>query len=95
MKILSFCLKQFRNYSDLHLVPATGRNVFIGRNAQGKSNVLEALYCLSNTRSFRTAKNIEMIQWEKSLFCINGTVRTKEFNNKIKIVYSGKKKVSL
>ena len=93
MKILSFRLNQFRNYSDLYLIPSAGRNIFIGKNAQGKSNVLEALYCLSNTRSFRTSKNIEMIQWEKSLFCINATVRTKEFNNKIKIVYSGKKKV--
>jgi DNA replication and repair protein RecF len=55
-------LSGFRNYSLLDLELAPGLNLFIGANAQGKSNLLEGIHLVSSTRSFRDAKDREMVQ---------------------------------
>ncbi len=57
---------QIINFRNLHLVRAefeAGLNVIYGANAQGKTNVLEALYLLVTGRSFRTTDEREMIPW--------------------------------
>ena len=50
MIIESIELKNYRNYEELHLEFSPGTNIFYGNNAQGKTNILEALY-LSGTSS--------------------------------------------
>lgn len=55
-------LKDFRNYGSLLLVPEPGLNVLVGENAQGKSNILEAIYLLATTKSFRAAREAETIR---------------------------------
>src|SRR5699024_11863027 len=40
-------------------------NVIIGENAQGKTNLLEAIYLLAFTKSYRTANDKELIKWEE------------------------------
>ncbi len=92
MRVLSISLKNFRNYGLVNIEPSRGRNVFIGSNAQGKSNLLEAVYCLSNIRSFRTPRNQEMIKWNTDGFFIKGDVSSSDCENEIKIYYSSKKK---
>lgn len=62
MRIQKLRLRNFRNYTDLDLVPGEALNVFVGQNAQGKSNLLEALYVLATTRSLRASRESEMIQ---------------------------------
>ena len=52
MKIVNLKLKQFRNYTDLNIEFNDKLNIFIGNNAQGKTNILEAIYFLSITKSF-------------------------------------------
>lgn len=59
-------MKHFRNYAALSLTFQPGIHLFIGDNAQGKTNLLEALYVLSLSRSYRTAKDRELIQWHHS-----------------------------
>lgn len=49
-------------------------NIFIGPNAQGKTNLLEAIYVLALSKSHRTHKDKEMIQWEKEGARIYGDV---------------------
>ena len=49
MYIESVQLKNFRNYDSLELDLAQGTNIFYGNNAQGKTNILEALYPVSYT----------------------------------------------
>ncbi|MEI8244268.1 MAG: AAA family ATPase, partial [Lentisphaerota bacterium] len=49
-------LKNFRNYIDADLVINSVLNVFTGRNGQGKSNLLEAIFFVSMLRSFRTSQ---------------------------------------
>ena len=54
-------LRTFRNYADLDFLPGPGLNVIVGDNAQGKSNLLEAVYLLATTRSLRASRESEMI----------------------------------
>ncbi len=62
MRIQQLELRNFRNYTELNLYPCEGLNVLVGQNAQGKSNLLEALYILATTRSLRASRESEMIQ---------------------------------
>ena len=55
MKIRHLSLRDFRNYESLELSFNSNINIFIGDNAQGKTNLLEAIYLLSTGRSHRLA----------------------------------------
>lgn len=68
-------LHNFRNYQDLTVNFAPGINVLIGRNAQGKTNMLEAIYALSLTRSHRTSNDRELINWQQQSAAISGVVQ--------------------
>lgn len=71
MKLKSLKIKDFRNYDllDITLDPST--NIFYGDNAQGKTNILEAIYLASTTKSHRNSKDKEIIQFEKEDAHIN------------------------
>ena len=56
-------LKNFRNYEDLSLSFDPGTNVFYGDNAQGKTNILEAIAVLATTKSHRGSRDMEMIRF--------------------------------
>ena len=68
-------LHNFRNYEDLTVHFAPGVNVLIGHNAQGKTNMLEAIYALSLTLSHRTNNNRELINWQHKSATISGIVQ--------------------
>ena len=61
-----------RNYAHLELHPAPGLNVFIGSNAQGKSNLLEAISLLGTGKSFRTSRERDLIRDGFELATISG-----------------------
>ena len=65
MKITSIKVKNFRNYEDINLSVDEKINVFLGKNAQGKTNLLEAIFFCGVGRSFRTTKDKEVIKWGK------------------------------
>lgn len=58
-------IQNFRNYGDLDCYFKPGLNMIIGENAQGKTNILEAIYAACTGRSFRTRDDKDMIQFEK------------------------------
>jgi DNA replication and repair protein RecF len=62
VRLASLALADFRNYATLDLEPRPGLNLFLGANAQGKSNLLEAVALLGIGRSFRSARDAEMIR---------------------------------
>ena len=64
MKIQSIDLQNFRNYTELHLEFDDGIHIFYGDNAQGKTNLLEAIYIASVNKSFRTVNDREMIRFQ-------------------------------
>lgn len=61
MYIESVQLKNFRNYQSLELEFDQGTNILFGDNAQGKTNVLEAVYLCGTTKSHKGSKDREMI----------------------------------
>lgn len=68
-------LHHFRNYEEQTVHFAPGVNVLIGHNAQGKTNMLEAIYALSLTRSHRTNNDRELINWQQQSATISGVVQ--------------------
>jgi DNA replication and repair protein RecF len=74
MKIRQLKLRYFRNYGNCTLQFSDGIHIFHGKNAQGKTNLLEALLYLSTTRSHRTNRDIHLIQNEQSSFYIQGDI---------------------
>ena len=64
MYIESIELKNYRNYDSLFLQFDKGTNIFYGDNAQGKTNILEAVYLCGTTKSHRGSKDREMIQFD-------------------------------
>ena len=79
-------LRNFRNYDDLDLTFNKKINIFIGNNAQGKTNILESIYVLSLTKSHRTNKDLYLIK-QNSLFTkIIGTIQEDDRNTKYEVL---------
>lgn len=75
MQLQHVALSNFRNYVELDLEPASGLNVFVGANAQGKSNLLEAIAMLGTGKSFRTSKDADLIREGLELGVVRGDAR--------------------
>lgn len=95
MKINHIELKNFRNYQDCSLDFNPFINIFIGKNAQGKTNLLEAIYLLSLSKSFKTNMIEEMIYFDEEFAKIQGQILSHEKNMNLEIVLSsfGKKAI--
>jgi DNA replication and repair protein RecF len=74
MQVTSLELENFRNYATLRIKPGPGLNIFVGRNAQGKSNLLESLYILATSKSTRAAKDTELIRFEQPIARVKADV---------------------
>jgi DNA replication and repair protein RecF len=70
-------LSNFRNYSVLSLEPPAGLNVFVGSNAQGKSNLLEGIAMLGTGKSFRTKRDADTIRMACDVAMVRGNARTR------------------
>lgn len=75
MHLERFSSERFRNLQELEISPTTGMNVIYGENAQGKTNLLEAIYVLSTLRSFRTRQLNEVISFGESSALVHGAVQ--------------------
>ena len=75
MIIESIELKNYRNYDELHMDFHEGTNILYGNNAQGKTNILEAVYVCCTTKSHRASKDREMIHFHQDESHIKLTVR--------------------
>ena len=75
MIIESIELKNYRNYGKLHMDFSSGTNILYGDNAQGKTNVLEAVYVCSTTKSHRGSKDKEIIRFDEEEAHIKLNVR--------------------
>jgi DNA replication and repair protein RecF len=68
-------LSEFRNYASLDFEPESGLNLLVGPNAQGKSNLLEALAMLATGKSFRAQRDAELIRDGGERAEVAGTAR--------------------
>ena len=95
MKINSVSLKDFRNISEMTLVANDEVNVIFGQNAQGKTNILEALWLFTGCKSFRGSKDSEFIKFNSDFSKISLDYTDKIREKKAEILFSDKKKVFL
>lgn len=97
MYIKSLSLQNFRSYEMQNLSFDVGTNIFCGDNAQGKTNLLEALYLFSMGKSFRTTQDADLIRFGADytkaslVFCD----RLREHNLEIIILPSKKKQIKI
>ncbi len=77
MIIKSMSLKNYRNYQTLTLDFDKKTNIFYGDNAQGKTNILEAVYVSGTTKSHRSSKDQEMIRFSEEEAHIRTLVENK------------------
>jgi DNA replication and repair protein RecF len=74
MTVNELYLDGFRNYSDVSAQFSDGVNVITGRNAQGKTNLIEAIHYLASGRSFRLASDKELITFGRENGCIRACI---------------------
>jgi DNA replication and repair protein RecF len=63
MWVKRLCVRNFRNYAQAQIEPSSGINVLVGANAQGKTNLLEAIYYASTFRPQRPVRESDLVRW--------------------------------
>ena len=91
MYIKKVKLENFRNYDNLEVEFNKNFNLIYGNNAQGKTNILEAIYLSALGRSFQTNKDQELIKIGKNAAKIEVEYEKKDRSGKINIEISDKK----
>ena len=97
MYIKNIMLVNYRNYDELNIELSKSVNVFIGDNAQGKTNILEAIYYGAFAKSHRTPRDKELINWNKDKAYISLLVGKDRLDKKIdiNILRDGKKAIKV
>lgn len=85
MRVQSLQLTNFRNYASLDVPFSPGKNIFLGNNGQGKTNLLEALYFLSHARSHRTSSDRELIRTGESFARIHALLENHHYEGRVQI----------
>jgi len=92
LKINKLYLKNFRNYSDLEVEFNDKLNIIIGNNAQGKTNILEAIYFLSITKSFLSVNEKTLIFRDKEFSKVQGDIVNSGFKKKLSVLINNNEK---
>lgn len=95
MKINSLSLRNFRNYESLDISFNPSRNIIVGENAQGKTNLVESVYMCSFARSFRTSNSTDLVMFGKDMCLISADIESSSFDRKIgiSVTRQGKKMI--
>ena len=90
MRLCDIQLRDFRNYVNLQLDFDPGVNLIVGDNAQGKTNLLEAISYLGSGKSFRAQKTGEMVRFGADFADIEGNIFSQERNQTLRwVLFSG------
>ncbi len=95
MRVDHLALRGYRNYDACSLDFDGAVNVISGRNAQGKTNLLEAVYLLSGGRSFRTRFDRELIGFDRDFASVEAEVFSAERTQRIEILLRRGQKKSI
>ncbi|MBU3134456.1 DNA replication/repair protein RecF [Clostridium gasigenes] len=97
MYIKRLQMLNYRNYIALDISFSKNVNVFIGDNAQGKTNILESIYYCAFAKSHRTSKDKELINWNGENTFISLSVSKKRIDKRIdiNILKDGKKAIKI
>ena len=94
MWLKSIHIQKFRNYKEVDLQFHSGLNIFLGQNAQGKTNLLESIYFLALTRSHRTRSDKDLIHFQEEQFTVSGVLEKKTGSIPLEISLSSKGRVT-
>lgn len=75
--VKSISLQHYRNYEELQLDSFSDVNLLIGQNAQGKTNLVEAIFVLALTKSHRTPRDRELISFQEKSAHVSAVVERK------------------
>ena len=90
MRLCNIRLRDYRNYEELSLEFEPGVNLIVGDNAQGKTNLLEAIAYLGSGKSFRAQKTGEMIRFGADFADISGDIFSQERQQSLRwVLFSG------
>ncbi|MBI4412034.1 MAG: DNA replication/repair protein RecF [Deltaproteobacteria bacterium] len=92
MHLKSLLLKNFRNYRDQQVQLHSNFNFIFGKNAQGKTNLLEAIYYLGYLKSFRTSTRDHLLSRGGSTAVIEADVDIPPISHQIRILFEAKKR---
>ena len=95
MYINKITLHNFRNYESQEIELNKNINIFYGDNAQGKTNILEAIFFCGFGKSFRTSKEKELICLEKENLQVEVSYQKSDRSGKIKIGLANKKQIEV
>lgn len=95
MQINNIVLENFRNYKNLELDFNENRNIIVGENAQGKTNLIEAIYLAAFARSFRCVNAADMVKFGEKTGRVNVDITSEDIDKNINIVIrtDGKKMI--
>ncbi|MBE6959377.1 MAG: DNA replication/repair protein RecF [Ruminococcaceae bacterium] len=92
MRLCDISLRDFRNYEQLQLSFYPGVNLIVGDNAQGKTNLLEAIAYLGSGKSFRAQKTGEMVRFHADFAEIQGNLFSQERQQSLRwVLFPGAK----
>ena len=91
MYIKKITLTDFRNYENQEIVFDKNLNIIYGNNAQGKTNILEAIFLVAMGKSFRAKKDKELIKFGKNLAKVEVEYQTIDRDGKITAIIEDKK----
>src|SRR6266436_1105189 len=74
MHLAQLRLRDFRNYARLDATFSPGFHLFLGDNAQGKTNILEAIYLLATLRSFRGVGSAQMVRHDQKGYFVGARI---------------------
>lgn len=92
MRINLLILQNYRNYKTLKLEFKDNINIFIGDNAQGKTNIVEAIYYAAMGKSHRTGSDNELINWHNDNALINLNFSRLDMENELQIKFHRSKR---
>lgn len=93
MLITELELQNFRNYEKQKIKFNNNINIFYGDNAQGKTNIIEAIFISAFGKSFRTTKEQELIKYNENFLNINLNYKNKNRDGNIRIQIADKKNI--
>lgn len=85
MYIENLALNNYRNYDNAEITFSNGINILYGDNAQGKTNILEAIYMTATTKSHRGSKDKEIIEFGKDESHIRTDIKKNDIGHRIDI----------
>ena len=88
-------LINFRNYENQEIQFNKNINIIYGDNAQGKTNILEAIFLSSFGKSFRTSKEKELIKFGQDKLRVEANFQKKDRDGKIRIEIGSKKQITV